>query len=261
MQVWNVLHAVHWKYRTQKNRQKFAICAPSHNFDGLYLCNYRQSEKNLLDSNISPTSSQYDELRPTSGWDWFVSLGHPSKFQRFCVLASLQQRRRSTEANQTLHVCLAIFCAGTLYIHFRGLLPHNGTLCVQVLRSPILAVLLCSTRVVGVSQTLRHWAEGATHVRQGGHHVGHWLTFQFNIKLRKITCYVNTGQQTAFTIQMNVICLICCWKIVIRHPSIVIKIFEQWATWKPTVFKHTWNLSYWQDKHSHINNFNQFNAH
>ena len=27
-------------------------------------------------------SSQYEELRPTSGWHHFVSLGHPSKFQR-----------------------------------------------------------------------------------------------------------------------------------------------------------------------------------
>ena len=30
---------------------------------------------------------------------------------------------------------------------------------------------------VGVSQTLRHWTEGATYIRQGDHHVGHWPTF------------------------------------------------------------------------------------
>ena len=38
--------------------QKIAIWAPSHNFVGLYLRNegmYRQSEKNLLSSNISST--------------------------------------------------------------------------------------------------------------------------------------------------------------------------------------------------------------
>ena len=35
MQVWNVLHAAHWKYRTQK----IAILASSHNFVGLYLRN------------------------------------------------------------------------------------------------------------------------------------------------------------------------------------------------------------------------------
>jgi len=48
MQVWNVLHAARCTYRTQKNCQKVAIWAPSHNFVGLYLRNwgiYRQSEK------------------------------------------------------------------------------------------------------------------------------------------------------------------------------------------------------------------------
>ena len=39
-------------------------------------------KKNLLNSNISPTSSQHGELWPTSGWDRFVSLGYPSEFQR-----------------------------------------------------------------------------------------------------------------------------------------------------------------------------------
>ena len=31
--------------------------------------------------------------------------------------------------------------------------------------------------VVGVSQTLQRCTEGATYVRQGNHHVGHWPTF------------------------------------------------------------------------------------
>jgi len=33
--------------------------------------------------------------------------------------------------------------------------------------------------VVGISQTLQHRTEGATYVRQGDHHVGHWPTFWF----------------------------------------------------------------------------------
>jgi len=41
----------------------------------------------------------------------------------------------------------------------------------------VLAVLLHGSEVVSVSQTLRHWTEGATYVRQGDHHVGHWPTF------------------------------------------------------------------------------------
>jgi len=41
----------------------------------------------------------------------------------------------------------------------------------------ILAALLHGTLVVGVSQTLWRWTEGATYIWQGGHHVGHWPTF------------------------------------------------------------------------------------
>jgi len=41
----------------------------------------------------------------------------------------------------------------------------------------VLAALLHGSQVVGVSQTLRHWTEGATYVRHGDHHVGHWPTF------------------------------------------------------------------------------------
>jgi len=40
-----------------------------------------------------------------------------------------------------------------------------------------LAALLHGTPAVGVSQTLRRWTEGATYIRQGVHHVGHWPTF------------------------------------------------------------------------------------
>jgi len=46
-----MLHVAGWKCRTQKNRQKFPVCAPSHNFVELYFRNqgmYRQPEKNLI---------------------------------------------------------------------------------------------------------------------------------------------------------------------------------------------------------------------
>jgi len=41
----------------------------------------------------------------------------------------------------------------------------------------VLAALLHGTLVVGISQTLRRSTEGATYIRQGGHHVWHWPTF------------------------------------------------------------------------------------
>jgi len=61
----------------------------------------------------------------------------------------------------------------------------QNSLCVQVLRSPILAALLHGTGAVGVGQFAawyEEWnhgtfADGATYIRQGGHHVGHRPTF------------------------------------------------------------------------------------
>ena len=41
----------------------------------------------------------------------------------------------------------------------------------------VLAALVHGTPVLGIGQTMRHWPEGATYIWQGGHHVGHWLTF------------------------------------------------------------------------------------
>jgi len=49
----------------------------------------------------------------------------------------------------------------------------------------VLAALLHGTLVKGVSQTLRRSTEGATFIRQGGHHVGHWPTF---LVLMEFTC-------------------------------------------------------------------------
>jgi len=45
--------------------------------------------------------------------------------------------------------------------------------------------------LVGVSQTLRRWTEGATYIRQGDHHVGHWPTF--------LVGTVFSGTETAFS--------------------------------------------------------------
>jgi len=67
-------------------------------------------------------SSQYGELWHTSGWDRFSCLGHPANFNGFQVLVSLLQRRRSPEANQTLH---NVWPSPELVhdmVHFRGAL-------------------------------------------------------------------------------------------------------------------------------------------
>jgi len=167
-----------------KNRQKFAICAPSHNFVELYLRNwgtYRQSEKKLLNSNISPICLQnMVNLGPLAADISWLVWGTPPNFNGFRILASLLQRHRSMEANQTLHdvwpspgLVHYIYVSGSS-CPVKEFYQVQNSLCVQVLCSPILAALLHGTRVVGVGQTLQRWAEGATYIRQGGHHVEQW---------------------------------------------------------------------------------------
>jgi len=117
---------------------------------------------------------QYGELRPINGWDLLVSLGHPSKFQPVSRLAFVTARHHSLEANQTLHVWPSPGLLHHIYI-FEGscLLTEfcrvQNSLYVQVLRSPILAVLLHGTPTAVVSQTLRHGTKnGITELSQRG---------------------------------------------------------------------------------------------
>ena len=140
--------------------------------------------KNLLNSNISSTCPHnMVNFGPLGTKIVLLVWGTPANFNRFHVLVLLLQRRRSMEANQTLHyVWPSPGLVHYIYI-FEGSCPVTEffqvqhSLCIQVLHSPILAVLLHGTLVVGISQTLRRSAEGATYIWQGGHHVGHWPTF------------------------------------------------------------------------------------
>jgi len=109
-------------------------------------------------------SSQHGELWTTNGWDWSASLGTPANFNGFLILASLLHWRRSTEVNQTSHdvwptpglVDILTF-SGT---YPNGICQMQNSLCIQVLRSPILAALLHSTRAICVSQTWWHDSAG-----------------------------------------------------------------------------------------------------
>jgi len=86
MQVWNLLHAAHWKYRTQKIaknsssgniRPTLSACIYA---TKAHIDNLKKIVKQQYLLHLSP---QYGELQPISGWDGLASLGHPSKFQRF----------------------------------------------------------------------------------------------------------------------------------------------------------------------------------
>jgi len=186
MHVWNVLHAARWKYRTQKWCKKSPFEHHRTTLSGYIFATKARidNRKKLVKQQyLLQMSPQYGELGPLAAEiDWQV-WGTPANFNGFRVLASLLQRRRSTEANQSARR-LAVSWAGRLFIHFQRLLPRNGifqvqnSLCVlQVLHSAILGALLHGTRAVGTSQVLRRWAHGATYIQQGDHHVEHWPTF------------------------------------------------------------------------------------
>jgi len=128
MQVWNVLRAARWKYRTHKSRQNRHLGTIEQ------LCRAIPSQlrhistigKKLLSSNTSCTCphnmANFGSLTAEIGWPVWGTLPNFNWFR-------------------------------------------------------VLAALLHGTLVVGVSQTLRRWTEGATYIRQGDHHVGHWPTF------------------------------------------------------------------------------------
>jgi len=109
---------------------------------------YWQSEfrKNLWNSSVLPMPAQYGKLRPTNGWDWFGSLGHPSKFRWFCVLPSLLQRRRLPEANQTLHdLWPSPVLVHYIYI-FGGSFAYIGSVTARHFSSVHQPTLRCHTR-------------------------------------------------------------------------------------------------------------------
>jgi len=120
-----------------------------------------------------------------------ASFGHLSKFQRVSRLGFVTAPTSLNGSQPNFVRCLAVSLAGTLYIHFGGCCPLTefcqvqNSLCVQVLRSHVSAVLLHSTRAVRASKTLRRGARnGITELSplvvfisgrylysEGGHHV------------------------------------------------------------------------------------------
>jgi len=123
---------------------------------------YPQSEKNLLNSNMSFTClhnmANFGPLTAEICWRVWGTLAN---FNGFRVLPSWLQWRRSPEANQTLHDvwpspgllhCIYIFGGCCPLTEF---CPVQNSLYVEVLRSCVLAELLHGTAAAGVSQTLQ----------------------------------------------------------------------------------------------------------
>ena len=133
--------------------QKFAFCHRTTLSDCISATKACiDNRKKLLNSNISSTCphnmANFGPLTAKIGLPVWCT---PANFNGFRVLSSLLQRRRSPEANQTLH---DVWLSPGLVHHmsiFRGscplteFYPVQNSLYVQVLRSPILAALLYGT--------------------------------------------------------------------------------------------------------------------
>ena len=117
MQVWNVLHVAGWKYRTQKWRKKSPSGHHPTTLSGYIFATEAciDNRKKLVKQQyLLHMSPQYGELRHTSGWDRFGSLGHPSYFQWLPRLGSVTARQSSSERqpnyaalNRARHQCSA----------------------------------------------------------------------------------------------------------------------------------------------------------
>ena len=106
MQVWNVLHAARCKYRTQKWRKKSPSghhpTTSSGYIFAIKACIDNRKKKLVKQQYLLHMSPQYGELRPTSSWDPFGSLGHPSYFQWLARLGSVTAQHVVVGVSQTL---------------------------------------------------------------------------------------------------------------------------------------------------------------
>jgi len=97
MQVWNVLHAARWKFRTQKIAKNSLFAHYRTTLSGcIFAIRARvDNRKKVKQQYLLHMSSQYGERWPTNGWDRFSSLGHPNTFQRVSRLGSVTARHCS----------------------------------------------------------------------------------------------------------------------------------------------------------------------
>ena len=143
------------KYRTQKGCKNWPSAHHLTTLSGyifaIKAC-INNGNKNLLNTNISSTSPHnmvnFNPLMAETGWRVW---GTPANFNGVNILASLLQRHRSIEVNQTLHM----FGRLLGWYTFSGALAPNG-----ILQSA--KFTLCPSLAFSCfgSVTVRHWSSG-----------------------------------------------------------------------------------------------------
>ena len=198
MHVWNVLNAARWKYRRQKQQQQQQLF-----YDPLSgntrVSRYQKKHSPTHHPDHHPIFISFFHLpRPIvsslfklRAWQSFCTTSffggkkspkiyHLGTIAQLCRAISSQLRHVSTMGKKPVNSNISPTCPHSM-VKFGPLVAKIGML---VSGTPatfsgfrFLAALLHDTRVVGVSQSLRRWTQGATYIRKGGHHVGHWPTF------------------------------------------------------------------------------------
>ena len=116
------------------------------------------------------------QLAENAGTKKSPKIGHLGTIAQLCRAISSQLRHISTIGKTLLSSNISFTCSCNM-VNFGPLAAEIGPV---VWGTPanfngfhVLAALLHGTVIVGVSQTLWRWTEGATCIRQGGHHVEH----------------------------------------------------------------------------------------
>ena len=193
MQVWNVLHADHWKYRMQTSakiphlRTVAQIC-PAISSQLRHVSTIR---KKLLSNNISSTClHNMANFGPLIA-ETVYQFGAPHKFQRVSRLAFVTSATSLT-VGQPIKLCMMLgHLLGWYTINtFSGALApwRNFARCKihftsQVLRSPILAALLHGTPTAGFSQTRLATRNGITELWQRAPPIFGWVAITLGIGL------------------------------------------------------------------------------
>jgi len=161
---------------------------------------YRQSEKLVKQQYILHMPRNMVNFGPLTAEIGSGVWGTPANFSGFRILDSLLQRRRSAEANQTLHDAwpspgllqyIYIFGGSCPLAEFRHV---QNSLYVPVLRSPILAALLHGTEAAGVSQTLRRGTRnGITEISQRAPPMFGWAAITLGIGPHSTPCLKKTS--------------------------------------------------------------------
>ena len=143
-------------------------------------------------------SSQYGERLPTNGWDWFTSLGHPSKFQRVSVLGFVTAPTSLNGGQPNLAPHNVWPSAGLLhYMYiFGGSCPITefcqvqNSLCVQVLRSPIIGSIIARHLSSGHQPNFVTFSR-RRHLYSAGR-PSRWASAYILV----LTCYINCYRRT-----------------------------------------------------------------